>query len=362
MNTKSKLFFVGAMCFGAFLCGAIVSTVLNAQNESSIAAPAFTPPVFSFQKNLKFGDSNQDVRQLQIVLNSDAGTRVSSSGIGSKGQESTYFGQLTQNAVMRFQAKYRKEVLEPYAIYSPTGFVGVATRAKLNQIISTKTIVSTASSSSASLSSVASLPPTISTSSVSGALSLSKEPLPRLYTLRPQQIKKGDTFTLVGAGFETENTIYIGGNTFSHVLSQDSSNISFTIPATSTIQNGTYEVWIENTKGMSKIPGQVVNLTITDNPQPTPTISSVLPATISGAETVTVIGTGFAPSGNDVISGFGTIKNLSSNGTQISFSPRSLISAEVISRIPAGMTIKVDFYVANTTGVSNIFGSVNLKL
>lgn len=348
---------VGAMCFGAFLCGAVVSTSLKAQNESSATLPSFSPPEFSFQKNLKLGDNSQDVRQLQIVLNSDIGTRISDSGIGSKGQESTYFGQLTANAVMRFQLKYRKEVLDPYNIYTPTGFVGSATRNKLNNLISSVSarpiVVKSASTASSS--------PT-GRSQVSGPLPLVKDKLPRLYTARPQQIKKGDIFTLVGAGFQVENTVHIGTNVFPHVLPQDGNNISFVIPATSVIQNGTYEVWVENSQGISKVSGRPINLVISDNPQSAPVISSVSPANVSGTGMVTVTGAGFTSVGNSIVSGFGEIKNLSSSGAQITFSPKSLLSADAIARIPVGMTTKVDFYVINSNGISNVFGSVNLKL
>jgi Putative peptidoglycan binding domain/IPT/TIG domain len=350
MNKKLLLSVVGALCFGAFICGAVVSTVLKAQNEIASTTPSFSYPTFSFQKNLKFGDNNQDIRQLQIVLNRDADTHVSSSGVGSSGQESNYFGQLTTNAVMRFQTKYG---------ISATGFVGVLTRTKLNQIVPAMVTMSTSANQNISTASSLS---TSTISVVSGAEPLTKEPLPRLYTVRPQQIKKGDNFTLVGAGFETENTIHIGSNVFPHILPQDSNNISFTIPAASTIQNGTYEVWVENKQGVSKISNQSIDLIITDNPQPTPVISSVLPATVSEAEMVTVTGTGFTSDGNDIVSGFGTIKNLPSNGNQITFSPKSLISAEAVARVPAGRAIRIDFYVVNANGASNVFGSVNLKL
>jgi hypothetical protein len=345
MNKKSAVLMLGALSFAAFLCGAIVSTVLNAQSESLAAPTSFLPPTFSFLKNLKLGDNNQDVRQLQIALNGDADTRVSVSGIGSSGQESTYFGQLTANAVMRFQAKNN---------ISATGFVGVLTRAKLNQIIPQLLAANIPSVATSSLAA--------SLSRLSGPLPLAKEALPRLYTVRPQQIKRGESFVLVGAGFEPKNTIHIGDRVFTNVLPQDDSNISFTLPGDFAVPNGAYDVWVENSKGTSKIPDQPVKLFITDSPQAASVISSVLPATVSGSETVTITGTGFASSGNDIVSGFGTLKNLSSNGTQITFSPMDLFSTEVISRIGAGQTIKVDFYVVNASGASNVYGSVNLKL
>ena len=50
MNKKSTALMVGAMCFAIFLCGAVVATVLNAQNQSLTPPSSFVPPIFSFQK------------------------------------------------------------------------------------------------------------------------------------------------------------------------------------------------------------------------------------------------------------------------------------------------------------------------
>ena len=227
--------------------------------------------------------------------------------------------------------------------------VGTATRNKLNSLI--KPVATT----------TASMATSTKTSVVSGPLPLGKESLPRLYATRPQQIKKGDVFSLVGAGFELDNTIHIGSQTFTHVTPQDGYNISFVIPSSSFIQNGTYEVWVENSNGTSRIPNRPINLLITDNPKSPAVISSVSPASVSGTEQVTVIGSGFDPV-SDIVSGFGTIKNVSSGGNQITFSPRSLLSADAISKLPAGKVIKVDFYVVGVSGPSNVFGSVNLKI
>lgn len=351
MNKKLLVFVVGAMCLGAFLFGVAASTMLSAQNESTVTAPAFIPPTFSFLNDLKIGDNSQDVRQLQIFLNSDANTRISDSGVGSKGQESTYFGQLTRNALMRFQLRNG---------LNATGFVGPATRAKLNQLILTRSVAS-ASVGSAITNSLSTSTPTSSTSLFSGPLPLQEERLPRLYTVRPQQIRKGDTFTLVGAGFQTENTLRIGSFVFNRVVPQDGNNISFKIPATSGITNGTYIVSVENSKGNSRVVGQDISITITDSPQTASVISSVVPSTVSLDGIVTVNGSGFTSSGNDIVSRFGKLENVSSNGTQITFKPRSLMESDFI-RKAVGTTIKLDFYVFNNNGVSNVKGSVMVKL
>lgn len=82
-------------------------------------------PLCEINRGLTVGSSGEDVRCLQQYLNW-SGYIVSGAGAGSPGQESAYFGQLTANAVARWQNAHAAAVLAPVGLTSGSGYFGAS--------------------------------------------------------------------------------------------------------------------------------------------------------------------------------------------------------------------------------------------
>lgn len=80
--------------------------------------------VFVFNKNLKTGNVSADVKELQKFLNNN-GFFVNKSGLGSLGQETTFFGTATRNALIKFQKANK--------INPAVGYFGPVSRSVVNK-------------------------------------------------------------------------------------------------------------------------------------------------------------------------------------------------------------------------------------
>lgn len=115
----------------------VLKGVAGSPMTTAVGSASATPtaPIGSaLSRGLDSGSTGTDVRTLQRILNTDPDTRVAVSGVGSPGQETTYFGPATTAAVKKFQVKYAIAKVGDAGY----GYVGPQTRAKLNSILASR--------------------------------------------------------------------------------------------------------------------------------------------------------------------------------------------------------------------------------
>ncbi|MBU4124672.1 MAG: peptidoglycan-binding protein, partial [Nanoarchaeota archaeon] len=106
------------------LINQLIASIGTAGN-SGIQPPGLF--VSGITKVLKYGMSDDQIRTLQTWLASDI-------SVYPEGKITGYFGPLTKAAVIKFQEKYKSEILTPLGLSNGTGLVGASTRAKLNSL------------------------------------------------------------------------------------------------------------------------------------------------------------------------------------------------------------------------------------
>ncbi len=165
---------------------------------------------FNFSRNLSLGSSGSDVQQLQIILNQNSATKIALSGPGSPGQESTYFGNLTKQAVIKFQNLYSSKILIPSDLTTGNGFVGALTRSVLNSLsqVSTNVPAISATTNSLVLTNITTSPVNNQNNSTTTA---STTPTVFVFSVSPYQVKPGGTILINGFDFSTSSNKHIFG-------------------------------------------------------------------------------------------------------------------------------------------------------
>lgn len=83
--------------------------------------------ICAFTRDLTFGMEGDDVRCLQIYLNTH-GFSLAENGLGSPSNETNLFGVLTHRALLRFQQINADSILTPLGLSQATGYFGKSTR------------------------------------------------------------------------------------------------------------------------------------------------------------------------------------------------------------------------------------------
>lgn len=110
---------------------ALLAQIAALQGSSSTGSTSAS--CFTFTQNLKPGVTHSEVMQMQKFLNSH-GFAVGTSGAGSPGNETSYYGSKTKAAVMKFQEAYASDILTPVGLTMGNGNWFSMTRAKANAL------------------------------------------------------------------------------------------------------------------------------------------------------------------------------------------------------------------------------------
>lgn len=200
---------------------------------ASFGIPAYaqTGTQSAFTKNLTLGSSDPQVTLLQQFLNMYPDTRIADTGAGAPGNETAYFGPLTRDAVIRFQEKYAADVLAPSGLLEGTGYVGPATRGKLNELLTSapaqeaSTTTAQAAPAAASSTGSASMPGTsLMITSISGT-----------------EFHPGDTLTITGTGFTAPFSLFVGDTEYKDPPVDSTGAVSVKVPA----QDAALMVWVK---------------------------------------------------------------------------------------------------------------------
>ncbi len=87
-----------------------------------------------YTRDLTIGDVGADVLSLQNFLNNN-GFIVANSGVGAPGEETSFFGNRTRDAIKKFQESNASSILAPLGLTEGTGYFGGLTRAFINNLL-----------------------------------------------------------------------------------------------------------------------------------------------------------------------------------------------------------------------------------
>ena len=347
-----------------------------AQLQAQLVALSKNPntPNVGFTKDFTIGDDDFQVQGLQKILNQDPKTRIASSGPGSPGQETTYYGALTAAAVAKFQELYASEILTPNGLTKGSGYFGPSTRAKMNAIVREKTaetaantpgfneMVENADDTASSGQTTSGGGESLDLSMLSGgnssgstggsnsvnfgslASNLNYEVSDEFSVGHASSYAgaPGEHITIDGIKLTNATVIHFDGTDITGNASADGTTLTFTVPD---IKKGPYELTFTSESGEKAI--RIMDFVITDVNATAPEIYSISPAIGPNGSTITIYGSGFTPTDNQVEFGLNAVNGIpSSDGKSlvVTVTPGLDLSPQNKGEWP------VFIYVANANG------------
>ncbi len=109
-----------------------LNALIGASGYEDCEAPATSSGTFT--RSLTVGSRGEDVKRLQQYLN-QKGFTISTTGGGSPGNETDYFGAKTKQAVIKLQNAYKDAILTPAGLSQGTGYFGPSTIKYVNSTL-----------------------------------------------------------------------------------------------------------------------------------------------------------------------------------------------------------------------------------
>jgi peptidoglycan hydrolase-like protein with peptidoglycan-binding domain len=334
-------------------------------------------------KNLSLGMTDSQVVVLQQLLNHNPATKIAESGLGSPGNETNYFGIKTQAAVIAFQNLNAGDILVPAEISSGNGYVGPLTIKKLNELSGSAVNpaplaaqVPNTASNNVTLAEMTDIYVTDKkiedirktfTAQINTALSQKQTVAPALNfdiaskfpVLISAALHAGLPKTIVsvrGQGFTASNNdIYFGPNYIVRNVTATADILNFILPS---LPAGRYDMVIKNSNGISNSSFFIVSSV---NPVSV-TVTSLQPTVVKYDSTVTLSGSGFTQTNNDIVTDFGTIKNVSSpDGKTLTFRVNPEILKELAKLGNGAKQFPMNIDVINDNGYTTTSSTISIS-
>lgn len=368
---------------------------------------AFADCAPKLNRTLKLGLKGEDVKTLQKFLNENPNTLISKIGINSKGKENGIFDLATQKAFKAFQQKNSTLVLKPAGLTVPNGVVGANSRQIINDALCSDEFELTNSTSSVAealkkfqdtasdtqnklnelqaklnsnkgafeslLSRIDSLRASMS-KITSGAMTMeelvkkvsaefgkttttpSEAKKVVINSILPTEVGVGDKIYLIGRNFQSTNKLHIGSNVLvANKATSSDSYIALNLPTY--IKSGVYDVFIENSIGVSEKTKINILGSVTSN-EIKPEILSISPNKGNIGTDVVISGKNFTKSNTIYTTTKSYTGVVSEDGKTLKFK----LSAEANMLISNGKlmtTLPFSVFVRNENGDSNY---MNFKL